>query len=84
MQVISHPLLLELKECTKTKTHTYIVLELVKGSDLFSYVEKRGPLSEKEAARLCQQIIVGVRYLHSLGIIHRDLKPENIMVEVSP
>lgn len=80
MQVVSHPLLLELKECIQTKTHTYIITELIKGGDLFSYVKKKGCLSEKEAAKLCQQIIVGVRFLHSFDIVHRDLKPENIMI----
>ena len=27
-----------------------------------------------------QQVIVGIRFLHSFDIVHRDLKPENIMV----
>jgi serine/threonine protein kinase len=41
---------------------------------------EKGYLKEEEAAQLCQQLIVGTRYLHSLDIVHRDLKPENIMV----
>ncbi len=80
MQVVSHPLLLEFKEHIQTKTHMYIITELVKGDDLFTYVKKRGKLKEQEAAKLCEQIIVGVRVLHSYDIVHRDLKPQNIMV----
>jgi serine/threonine protein kinase len=37
-------------------------------------------LPEYDAAKIALQIIIGVRFLHSLGIVHRDLKPENIMV----
>lgn len=81
MQVVSHPLLLNFKESIQTKTHIYIVTELVQGTDLFDYVRRKQHLPEKEAAKLCQQIIVGVRFLHSLQIVHRDLKPENIMVQ---
>ncbi len=80
MQVVSHPLLLEFKEHIQTKTHMYIITELVQGDDLLTFVKKRGKLSEQEAAKLCEQIIVGVRVLHSYDIVHRDLKPQNIMV----
>ena len=37
-------------------------------------------LEEREAAKIAQQLIFGIRFLHSFGIVHRDLKPENIMV----
>lgn len=58
----------------------YIITELCPGKDLFEFVKESKHLSEKESACIIQQVIVGVRYMHSLGIIHRDLKPENVMV----
>jgi serine/threonine protein kinase len=39
-------------------------------------------LDEYDAAKITQQVIVGVRFLHSFDIVHRDLKPENIMVRL--
>ena len=80
MTVLDHPLLVSFKESIQTKTHIYIVTELVKGKDLFELVRDYNYLGEKETADIIQQIIIGVRYLHSLGVVHRDLKPENIMV----
>lgn len=80
MQILSHPLLVFFKENIITKTHIYIVTELVKGKDLFGFVKELRYLPEPEAAYILEQIIVGVRYIHSAGIVHRDLKSENIMV----
>jgi len=80
MSVMSHPLLVFFKETIVTKTHIYIVTELVKGKDLFGLVKDFRYLAESEACYILEQIVIGVRYIHSLGIVHRDLKPENIMV----
>lgn len=57
---------------------------MVKGKDLFDLVHEYKYLEENEAAFVMEQVIVGVRYIHSLGIVHRDLKPENIMVSLRP
>jgi serine/threonine protein kinase len=37
-------------------------------------------LEEYDAAKIAQQLIVGIRFLHSFEMVHRDLKPENVMV----
>lgn len=37
-------------------------------------------MCEDDAAHVVRQLIIGVKYIHSMGIIHRDLKPENLMV----
>ena len=80
MSILSHPLLVFFKESVQTKTHIYIITELVKGKDMFDFVKEFKYLDENEAAYIVQQVIIGVRYIHSLGIVHRDIKPENVMV----
>jgi len=47
---------------------------------MLEFVKDNKYLSEEKAAFIIKQILIGVKYLHSLGIVHRDLKPENIMV----
>ena len=36
---------------------------------------------EEEAAKMYQQIISGIEYIHKLGVVHRDLKPENLLLD---
>jgi serine/threonine protein kinase len=80
MSVMSHPYLVFFKESITTKTHIYIITELVKGKDLFDFVKDLKYLEEPEVMYIIEQVLIGVLYIHSLGILHRDLKPENIMV----
>jgi serine/threonine protein kinase len=56
-------------------------MEYCSGSDLFSYIEKRGfILSEQQSARLINKLSTAIFYIHSYGVAHRDLKPENILM----
>jgi serine/threonine protein kinase len=38
-------------------------------------------MGEREAARVCQQILAALLYLKQMGISHRDIKPENILFD---
>jgi serine/threonine-protein kinase SRK2 len=56
-----------------------IVLEYLDGGDLSELVDKRwaaggAGISEAEARRLFQQLIVAVDYCHRMGIANRDIK----------
>ena len=56
-----------------------MVMELATGGELFDRIILRGSFSERDAVKVLQMVLEGVRYLHSLGITHRDLKPENLL-----
>ena len=60
--------------------HSYLVLELVDGGELFEYIVARGRLEEEEAIRFFRQMLSAVGYCHSFKICHRDLKTENVLV----
>jgi len=59
----------------------YLVLEYIKGGELFNYIVKRGRLPEHEAVEYFRQILSGLSYCHRFGICHRDLKPENLLLD---
>ena len=58
-------------------------MELVKGGELFAYIEEREYVDEDEAVFLFRQMVAALLHCHRLGIHHRDLKPENILLEQS-
>lgn len=37
--------------------------------------------SEKDAAKILHQVLLGLNYMHKKNIIHRDIKPENMLLE---
>jgi len=79
MKKVNHPNILALLDVFEDNEFIYLVLELVKGGDLFSKVVDDGYFKENEAQRIMKTILKAVEYCHQLGIAHRDLKPENVL-----
>jgi len=79
MTKLRHKNILFCKEVFEDSHFIYLVLELVKGGELYDKVAKEGEFSEGEAKEIVVQIVSAIEYLHLNGIAHRDLKPENIL-----
>jgi tRNA A-37 threonylcarbamoyl transferase component Bud32 len=58
----------------------FMVMELLEGVDLDTYVRTHRRLSMKAAVRVVTQVAAVLTETHRLGIVHRDVKPENIFV----
>ncbi|MBA0708111.1 hypothetical protein Golax_020097 [Gossypium laxum] len=80
MSRLNHPYIVKLYEVLATKTKIYVVMEFVKGGELFAKVAK-GRFTEDLCRKYFQQLISAVGYCHSRGIFHRDLKPENLLLD---
>lgn len=61
--------------------YLYLIMEYCSGGELFQHIVKNRRLKEEEAAKMYQQIVSGIEYIHKLGIVHRDLKPENLLLD---
>ncbi|KAH7655234.1 Non-specific serine/threonine protein kinase protein [Dioscorea alata] len=81
LKLLKHPNVVRLYEVLGSKTKIYMVLEYVKGGELFDKIALNDKLSENEARKLFQQLIDAVSYCHEKGVYHRDLKPENLLLD---
>ncbi|KAM6958735.1 serine/threonine-protein kinase DCLK3 [Aplochiton taeniatus] len=78
---LCHPRVVRLITHHHTDTHSYLIMELVAGGDLFEAIARRGKFSEEEAGLMVSDVSEALGYIHSKSIVHRDLKPENLLLE---
>ena len=77
---MEHPCILNLHHYFEDEDSVYLVLELCKGGELYTYIKSSKKLSEETTKCFTKQLIKGLLYLHSKGVIHRDLKLSNILL----
>ncbi len=80
LKALHHPNIIHLEDTFESNDRIYMVMELMKGGELFDYVVEKGTLSEEEASILVRKITSAVAHMHGQNIIHRDLKPENLLL----
>jgi len=59
----------------------YLVMELCEGGELWDILQT-GSYTERDAARIIQQILQVVAQCAAKGVMWRDVKPENFMLQV--
>lgn len=80
LKTLQHPNIIRFEDTYETNDRIYIIMELMKGGELFDYVVEKGTLSEEEASLIVRKITSAVAHMHGMNIIHRDLKPENLLL----
>lgn len=78
--MLSHPNIVSVYDVGHSDDLEYIVMELVDGINLKSYMKQHGALDYLEVLDFSTQIAKALTHAHSRGIIHRDIKPQNIML----
>ena len=77
---LTHPNIVNVFDVVDEGDIHYIVMELIEGITLKSYIAKKGRLEAKETIGIAIQMAQGMSAAHQHNIIHRDIKPQNIIV----
>ncbi|XP_029007103.1 serine/threonine-protein kinase DCLK2 isoform X2 [Betta splendens] len=81
---VKHPNIIMLMEEVDTASELYLVMELVKGGDLFDAITSSAKYTERDAGVMIRDLAGALKYLHGMSIVHRDVKPENLLVHELP
>ncbi|KAM4594985.1 serine/threonine-protein kinase DCLK2 isoform 2-T2 [Fundulus diaphanus] len=84
LRKVKHPNIIMLIEEQDTPSELCLVMELVKGGDLFDAITSSAKYTEKDASTMVCNLAAALLYLHSMNIVHRDIKPENLLVFEHP
>ncbi len=76
MRLVHHKNIVKLVDVFEDRTHMYIILELLRGGNLFNKTALAccKPMEDRMVANVIEHLADALSYLHKLGIIHRDLK----------
>ncbi|WP_439675225.1 serine/threonine-protein kinase [Embleya sp. MST-111070] len=77
---LRHPNLVHVRDLVVEGETLALVMDLIDGPDLRTYLRDNGPLPAAPAALTMAQICDALSVTHADGVIHRDLKPANIML----
>ncbi len=77
---LAHPNIVNVYDVGDENGVYFIVMELVEGITLKTYILSKGKLSVREATGISLQVASGLEAAHNNGIIHRDVKPQNIII----
>ncbi|GMT28673.1 hypothetical protein PFISCL1PPCAC_19970, partial [Pristionchus fissidentatus] len=75
------PFLVQIYYAFQTDTKLHIVMEYVRGGELFTHLCSRGAFDIPSAKFVICELIVAIDNLHQKKIIYRDLKLENILID---
>ena len=78
---MDHFNIVKLYEVYEDDKNFYLIMDLIKGGELFELIVKRQRLSQIDSQNIVMQILMATNYMHKKGFIHRDLKPENICID---
>ncbi|MDB1089473.1 serine/threonine-protein kinase [Streptomyces sp. ACA25] len=60
-----------------------LVVDLVRGPDLRTHLDRERRLAPRDAVALVAQVAGALAVAHAAGIVHRDVKPENILLDTT-
>jgi len=80
LKELKHEHIIRLFDFFEEPSTYYLVMERMRGGELFDRVVAKAYYNEKEARDTCKIVLEAVRYCHENHVAHRDLKPENLLL----
>jgi serine/threonine-protein kinase len=78
--LIDHPNVIRIHEVGTDRDRLFVVMELVEGTTLATYLRAERP-PWRTVLALYGQAGNGLSAIHRRGLVHRDFKPENVLVD---
>ena len=76
---LHHPNICAFLDFGEHEDQSFLVTELLEGETLNQRIA-RGLMPESDILNFTQQILEGLKVVHSKGFVHRDMKPSNIFI----
>ncbi len=79
---VGHPNIIDVVDVGMTELgDPYLVMELLEGEDLCSFLEREGPVTVEEACAIVESVLRALEAAHDKQVVHRDIKPANIFLQ---
>jgi len=75
-----HPHVITLHEHFEDGDSFILILDFIRGGELFDHLIEMGAYSEMDASRIVREVASALLFLHGIGLVHADLKPENVLL----
>jgi serine/threonine protein kinase/WD40 repeat protein len=77
---LDHPHIVKATDAGVADGIAYLVMELVRGSNLAQIIRQYGALPPRAAMEAIGQAAMALGHIHAHGMVHRDLKPSNLLL----
>jgi serine/threonine-protein kinase len=78
---LDHPHIVGIRDLVVDGTDLALVMDLVRGTDLRSRLERDHRLTPEAAVAVAADVADGLAAAHAAGVVHRDVKPENVLLD---
>jgi serine/threonine-protein kinase len=78
---LDHPHIVGIRDLVVDGTDLALVMDLVRGTDLRSRLERDRRLAPAMAVAITADVAGALAAAHAAGVVHRDVKPENVLLD---